>query len=99
VSPLLLVAPSSAAAKLFDRALKVDLSGISQVNVPHVANHPTPLFVGEVAPIPVVQAATGGTVIEPANKLSFIISVTRELDEATPETASVVLGHDGRGRS
>jgi hypothetical protein len=92
VSPLLLIAPPSAAAKLFDRALKVDLTGIAQVNVPHVAAHPAPLFVGEGEPIPVVQAATSGAVIGPAHKLAFIIGITNELDEATPETASVVLG-------
>jgi hypothetical protein len=92
VSPLFLVAPGSAAAKLFNMAMKVDLSGIQTVSVPYVVSHPLLLWTAEGAPIAVAQAQTGAAVIGPARRLSFIVSLTRELDEATPETASAVLG-------
>src|SRR5215831_1868112 len=85
VTSLLLVAPGSAAAQLFDKCLRIDLEGILQVNVPHAVTHPTPIFVAEGGPIPVVQGATGKATVGPARKLCFIVPLTRELDEATPE--------------
>jgi hypothetical protein len=92
VSPLLLVAPGAAASKLFDVALRFDLSGVSTISVPHAASHPVPLFVAEGAPLPVTQAATGTTTLGPTRKLTFALALTRELDEATPDSAATVLG-------
>lgn len=91
-NPLLLVAPPSAAAKLFAQCLQLDLSGILSINVPHVTTHPVPIFVGEGNPIPVTQGVMGKATVGPTRKLAFITPVTRELNEATPQTASVILG-------
>jgi hypothetical protein len=91
-SDLLLVAPGSAAAQLFSRCLRLDFDGISQFLVPYVGAHPTPLFVGEGAPIPVGQAALGHATVGPVHKLAFITTLTNELERATPEAASVILG-------
>jgi hypothetical protein len=90
-SPLLLIAPGSAAARLFDRCLKLDFAGVLQYFVPHVNVHPVPLFVAEGQPIPFVMPATGKTTVGPARKLAFGFAVTRELDSATPENAAVIF--------
>jgi hypothetical protein len=88
---LLGLAPGSAAAQLFARSLRFDFEGVLQYQVPHIAIRPVPLFVGESAPIPVVQPGVASSTIGPTRKLSFIAAISRELASATPETMSVVL--------
>src|SRR5262245_43433525 len=83
-NPLLLVAPRSAAARLFQECLRVDLAGINAINVPHVSLHPVPIWVAEGGPTPVVQGAVGKVTVGPTRKLSFIVPLTRELHESTP---------------
>jgi hypothetical protein len=92
VNPLLTIAPQSAAARLFTQCASFDLTGISSVNVPYPASFPVGLFVAEGAPIPVPQGALGSSTVGPTSKLSFICVVSKQLEEATPETASVVIG-------
>jgi hypothetical protein len=92
VSPLLLVAPQSAAARLFENCTQLDFTGVLQFFVPHVGTHPVPLWVAEGAVIPFVQPSTGKATVGPVRKLAFGLAVTDELNEATPETATVVLG-------
>jgi hypothetical protein len=92
VSPLLLVAPASAAARLFENCVKLDFTGVHQFNIPHVNTHPVPLWVAEGAVIPFVMPNTGKATVGPTHKLAFGLAVTEELNEATPETATVVLG-------
>jgi len=92
VSPLLLVAPGSAAARLFENCVKLDFTGVLQFFVPHVGTHPIPLWIAEGAPIPFVQPSMGKATVGPVRKLAFGLAVTDELNEATPETAAVVLG-------
>src|SRR5262249_40840492 len=92
VSPLLLVAPPSAAARLFESCVKLDFEGVHQFYIPHVNTHPVPLWVGEGGVIPFVQPSTGKATVGPTRKLAFGIGITEELNDATPETATVVLG-------
>jgi hypothetical protein len=92
VSDLLLIAPGSAAAQLFDRCLRLNFDGVLQYLVPHVATHPLPLFIPEGGIIPTVQAATASTTVGPVRKLAFIVGLTRELENATPEGAAIILG-------
>src|SRR5262245_37908634 len=63
VSSWPLLAPSSAAARLFQHpsVLSLDFAGVYQYSVPHVATPPLPIFVGEGQPIPVVNMAYSGT--------------------------------------
>jgi hypothetical protein len=87
------LAPGSAALKLFDQCIKLDLTGITSVRVPHVAALPTqPVFVGEGMPAPAVQFTTAATTLGPARKILVLSAVTRELNEATPDTAARVIG-------
>ena len=91
-SPLLLVAPPSAAARLFENCVQLDFAGVYAFYVPHVNTHPAPLFVSEGSPIPFVQPSTGKATVGPVRKLAFGLAVTDELNDATPETATIVLG-------
>jgi len=92
VATLLLIAPPSAAAKLFARGMQLDFAGVLQYLVPHVSTHPVPLFGAEGAPIPVVQGATSKATVGPVKKLAFAFAITRELDESTPDSAAAILG-------
>jgi hypothetical protein len=87
------LAPGSAALQLFERGLNLDLKGINTVHIPNITSWPPqPVFVAEGAPGPTVQWAFGGTVIGPARKILIMAATTGELESATPETASAVIG-------
>lgn len=88
------LAPSSAALRLFELGLALNLTGVTTIRIPNVATSlPTqPLFLGEGVPAPVVQWPFGTTVLGPARKIMLISTVTGELENATPETASAVVG-------
>lgn len=60
------LAPRSAAAQLFEAALRVDLAGQNSVNVPRLSTNPAPNFVAEGAPIPVEQGTFADTAVGPA---------------------------------
>jgi hypothetical protein len=90
--PLRLLTPSSAAARLFEERLRVSLDGIYALNIPYPSAYPTPLWTGESGPIPVVQGSLGHAVLGPTRKLAFITTLTRELDNASLEDGSSILG-------
>jgi hypothetical protein len=86
------LAPASAALALFDQCVKLDLTGILTLRIPHVYSlPPQPPFVGEGSPAPAVQFTTASTTLGPARKIIVISGVTRELNEATPDTAAAVI--------
>jgi hypothetical protein len=81
------LAPGSAALKLFDVSVKLDLSGLTTIKVPGVAAQPNrPVFVAEGMPAPAVQFSTAGTVVGPARKVLVLSGVTEESEAATPDT-------------
>jgi hypothetical protein len=87
------LAPGSAALRLFDASFKVDLTGINTVRLPRVAAlNPLPVFVGEGAPAPAVQYTTAATTLGPTRKIMVLSGVTRELNEAMPDTAVTAIG-------
>jgi hypothetical protein len=89
------MAPGSAAWKLFDHpsALKLNLKGIHQISIPHIANLPSgPVFVGEGQPGPVLQFSFVKNQLGPVRKILIFSAVSEELDSATPENASQVIG-------
>ena len=87
------LAPASAALALFDLGLVLDLTGATTITIPNVAGLPVqPVFVAEGAPGPNVQWTFGKTVVGPARKILLLSAVSGELDDATPETASAVIG-------
>jgi len=80
------LAPISAAAKLLEAAPRVSLDGVYQVNFPRRlgAINPTSVpWVGEGAPVPVLQFVLSSAVLGPARKLAAIAVMTRELVESS----------------
>jgi len=87
------LAPGSAALRLFEAGLKIELTGVHSVKLPDVASWPPqPIFVAEGAPAPNLQWGFTGTVIGPTRKILVIAATSGELENATPETASAVIG-------
>jgi hypothetical protein len=87
------LAPGSAAFALFDRALKINLTGKTSVKVPYLATlTPNPVFIPEKGAIPVEQTQFGAMTVGPTRRVRVIAVFTRELNEATPETAASAIG-------
>jgi hypothetical protein len=87
------LAPSSAALRLFERGLQLDLAGITTIRIPNFANLPAaPIFVGEGKPAPSVHWTFDATDLGPARKVLILAAVTGELEAATPESASALVG-------
>lgn len=91
VSVLPHLAPQSAALQLFTRGTKLDLAGKRTISVPDIALPATPVFIGEGMPAPAVQFVFGKTALGPVKKILVMAAVTRELEEASPEAATVVI--------
>jgi hypothetical protein len=92
VSVLPNLAPQSAALRLFNASLALDMAGINTVRVPHAVTVPSPVFVPEGAPAPTVQVSLAATDVGPVRKILILAAVSSELENATPETASAVVG-------
>ncbi|MFH0297225.1 hypothetical protein AAFX91_08275 [Bradyrhizobium sp. 31Argb] len=89
------LSPGSALWKLLDHpsALKLSLAGVRQISVPHVANFPPqPVFVAENAPGPVVQWSMTKSIVGPARKILILSTVSEELENASPQSVSAVIG-------
>ena len=87
------LAPGSAALKLFELGLTLDLRGAMTIRIPSLTGLPLqPLFVAEGAPAPATQWSFASTVVGPGRKILLLSAVTSELNDATPETASAVIG-------
>ncbi|MGY8677107.1 hypothetical protein Q2941_04740 [Bradyrhizobium sp. UFLA05-153] len=87
------LAPGSAAIKLFNLGLKLDLNSATTVTVPNaVAQAGVPIFVGEGLPAPAVQLSFAGAVVGPARKILILSAVSQELEDANPDNASAIIG-------
>jgi hypothetical protein len=89
------LAPGSAAWKLFDHpsALRLDLRGVRSISVPHVGGFPpSPVFIGEGQPGPVVQWSLMKSAVGPVKKIMILSAVSEELESASPQSVSAVIG-------
>jgi hypothetical protein len=93
VAALVLLAPQSAALQLFQGQLRLSLGPEATLRVPNIGTPPTAPFVAELAPAPVVQGVLSGTTLGPTKKILIISALTEELQAASAEAASVVIGH------
>ncbi|MBR0787389.1 hypothetical protein [Bradyrhizobium iriomotense] len=93
VAALMLLAPQSAAAKLFDLAVKVDLAGISSFSFPLPSNFTDAKFVIEGEPISVGQGTFEGMPLGPVRKVALIGALSSELENASAGTASTIISH------
>jgi hypothetical protein len=87
------LAPTSAAIKLFDLGLVVDLSGLASVRIPSITTAlPDTVFVGEGQPAPALNLSLSASQVGPIKKLTLIAAVSEELETSGPELASSVVG-------
>ncbi|MGY8681105.1 hypothetical protein Q2941_25355 [Bradyrhizobium sp. UFLA05-153] len=87
------LAPGSAALALLDAGMKLELTGVNTIKVPNLASQPPRFpFVAEGAPSPVVRLNFGQTTLGPTRKVLIISAVTAEIENATPDSASTVIG-------
>jgi len=93
VARLMLLAPRSAAAVLFESAVKVDLTGISQFSFPLASSFTEAQFVGEGMAIPVGQGSFAGMPLGPVRKVALIAALTNELERASGNVASTIVSH------
>jgi hypothetical protein len=96
---VLSVAPQSAAAKLFAQCVRLNFDGVYQIVVPSATTIAAPAFVAEGSPHPVAQNLFTSVVAGPVHKLLISAVFTRELENATPETASAIIARALSGKS
>jgi hypothetical protein len=87
------IAPQSAAVQLFRHALQLDFSNVHQFFFPRGSLTPQPIFIGEGQPMPMVKLTTTGTIVGPIKKIMIGSAVTSQLEDATPEAASAIVGN------
>jgi hypothetical protein len=94
------LAPGSALFELLGLGTGYDLTGITTLKLPHVSGlPPVPIFVGtpdllivEPGIAPNLQRTFANTTLGPVRKILVMAAVSGELQLATPETASAVIG-------
>jgi hypothetical protein len=85
------VAPRSAAVRLFEQCPRFDLDGIASVNVAS-ATVPSPVFIAEASPFPMISGTMVNVVLGPTHKMIVGAAVTNELEFASAENASTLIG-------
>jgi hypothetical protein len=84
--------PRSAAARLFDEAVRINMSGVSVVNLPRNAtNFPEPSFTAEGEPIRAVQGDFTAAQLGPPKKMAYITGLTESLQDLAAEDATLVI--------
>ncbi|WP_141686843.1 hypothetical protein [Bradyrhizobium sp. LMTR 3] len=94
ITVLPMLAPSSASARLLGAASSVNLAGVSSVAVPYIgaSGRPVVPFVEEGKPMPVVDMITSVLRVGPVKKLLIGSALTNELQAASGDTASTIIG-------
>jgi hypothetical protein len=94
LASLVLLAPQSAALRLFRLQLQITLGSNATTKIPNVATAPVAPFVAELAAAPVVQPALGAVTLGPTRKILIVSAFTEELESASgPDAASIVIAH------
>ncbi len=87
------LAPRSAALRLFADCLAMDMTGgIATIRIPNVADIPPAQFIAEGEPAPLVEFAMSGATLGPVKKIVILSAVTRELEMASPDGATEIIG-------
>ena len=87
-----LVAPKSGMAQVADYCVRLDLTGLVSIGVPNSVEVPGGVFVGEGNPIPVGQPLINNSVLGPVRKIGLISGVSREVQDSSPDNASLLIG-------
>jgi hypothetical protein len=88
-----MLSPNAASSRLLSRSTHVDLTGFSQIRIPMLPGKPQPIFIAEGKPIPAVNLSFGAATLGPVRSIKIVTTLTRELEEASPEAATVILGN------
>lgn len=88
---LVTLAPASAAAALYRRAVQIDFETINQAVIPKVNTAPTGTWTAEGAPAAMVQPVYGSVVVGPPRKLLFGAACTNELEQYSAESAVSII--------
>jgi hypothetical protein len=91
VAKLMLLAPTSAAAKLFELATKIDLAGIASFSFPLASSFTAAQFVEEGQPISIGMGAFTGMPLGPIKKVALIGALSNELETASASIASTII--------
>ena len=89
------LAPQAASTRLLALATSVNLNGAGTVRLPFIGatGTPRPPFVAEGAPAPVVDLNVSATILGPVKKLLIMCALTRETEDASADTAQMVIGN------
>ena len=88
---LVTLAPAAAATRLYENAVQLDFSNVSQIVVPRIVTPPTASWVAETGAADFLQPVIGNVVVGPLKEILIGAAVTSELERYTPQTASRVL--------
>ena len=87
-----IIAPLSAAVRMFARCLRVSLDGVSLVSMLRAVPGAAPIFIAEGAPVPVIKLRSTLATIGPPKKILVDTAVTNQLEKSGPEAASDIFG-------
>jgi hypothetical protein len=89
------IAPDAASSKVLALGTLVSLDGVNTVRLPYVGGSGRPAstpFVGEGAPVPVVDLITSGAILGPAHKISIAAALSAELADGSGDMAAAIIG-------
>jgi hypothetical protein len=88
------IAPAAASSKLFkhESTIKLDFAGVAEYRIPRGSLTPVPIFIGEGAPMPMMQAALTAATIGPPRKILLGTAITAEVEFLSANTASSIIG-------
>jgi hypothetical protein len=89
-----LLAPQAASMQVLSAGVELRLDGINTLHLPYIpqSGRPTPAFVAEGQPAPVVQMTTSDQVLGPTKKILIQSSLTSELQAVSAQTAERMIG-------
>jgi hypothetical protein len=85
------IAPRSAAARLFQQCVRIELIGRNKANFPRLTTTPAAAFIAEKAPAPVIAGAFDSVDLGPAKKLMLITGITSELARYSADNAEAMI--------
>src|SRR5262245_20540337 len=93
------VAPQSAASKLFSRCVRLNFEGIHRIGMANATTIPEGGFAGEGSPHVVAEGEFENTIVGPCHKLLVSCVITRELENAAPESFSAIVSRILSGKA
>jgi hypothetical protein len=86
------IAPTSRAVQLFAACIQLDLTGMHTLVVVKPKTIPDAMWVPEGSPMRVATGQLDKVTVGPVCKMMFAVSITSELEFATGDTASTIIG-------